>query len=497
MVVYLVELKNLPLSCILYNSYLHDCFTISPFKAGTHDTPKRSRPKAMIRYYLFLLIIKSCLIITLGSKSIVKTLPGYPGDLPFQLETGYVGIGEKEEVQLFYYFVESTRNPEKDPLIFYIPGGPGASGLLPLLEQTGPLHLNSDNLTFTLTPDAWTQVASIIYMDMPVGTGFSYSETKEGWTSSDTILATQSNEFLKKFLRDHPKFSRNPLYISGSSYNGILIPKITLDLYEGNERGEQPAFNIQGYILCSPLTNKFMDFNSRLEYAYRVGLIPDDIHQSAIDNCDGNYVDINSTNSVCANSLRRYEECTSHINLENILDPFCDENDPTQDCETVYNKALNKWVNIDAVQQALNIRQGMIGEWEVINYTLHYKQKKKDTVYYSYDIFSSFSYHVKLSSKKCQALIYSGYQDFTFPYVGVEQWIASLNLDVEVPWKPFYVDDQVGGYETKYVQNDYSLTYATIMGAGHSISIYKPKEVAVLVRRWLSSQSYSSNSEMR
>ncbi|KAK9058306.1 hypothetical protein SSX86_023147 [Deinandra increscens subsp. villosa] len=139
----------------------------------------------------------------------------------------------------------------------------------------------------------------------------------------------------------------------------------------------------------------------------------------------------------------------------------------------------------------------MIGEWAASNYTLHYRQEKNDTMYYSYDIFSSFSYHVKLSTKKCQALIFSGDQDFTFPYVGVEQWIASLNLDVEVPWKPFYVDDQVGGYETKYAQNEYSLTYATIRGAGHTIAIYKPKEVALLVRGWLSSQTYSSISEMK
>ncbi|KAD7477706.1 hypothetical protein E3N88_00842 [Mikania micrantha] len=156
--------------------------------------------------------------------------------------------------------------------------------------------------------------------------------------------------------------------------------------------------------------------------------------------------------------------------------------------------ALNNWGNMEAVQQALNVHQGMVGKFEEINSTLHYNQGKNDTICYAYDIFSSYSYHKKLSTKSCRALIFSGDHDLTFPYVGVEQWIASLNLEVEAPWKPFYVDNQVGGYLTKYVLNNYSLTYATVKGAGHVVEIYKPKEAFVLVQRWFSSQALSSDS---
>ncbi|KAJ0630016.1 putative peptidase S10, serine carboxypeptidase, alpha/Beta hydrolase [Helianthus annuus] len=72
-----------------------------------------------------------------NSKSIVKKLPGYPGDLPFTLETGYVGIGAENEIQFFYYFVESQNDPANDPLLFYLTGGPGTSGLFPFLYQIG------------------------------------------------------------------------------------------------------------------------------------------------------------------------------------------------------------------------------------------------------------------------------------------------------------------------------------------------------------------------
>ena len=48
-----------------------------------------------------------------------------------------MGIGEREEAQFFYYFVESQGNPEEDPLIFYLTGGPGCSAVITFFYQIG------------------------------------------------------------------------------------------------------------------------------------------------------------------------------------------------------------------------------------------------------------------------------------------------------------------------------------------------------------------------
>ncbi|GKC60106.1 putative peptidase S10, serine carboxypeptidase, alpha/beta hydrolase fold protein [Tanacetum coccineum] len=81
-----------------------------------------------------------CLVSSSKSGSIINTLPGFPGDLPFSLETGYVGVGKDNQVQLFYYFVESQRDALADPLLLYLTGGPGTSGLYPLLYQIGKYY---------------------------------------------------------------------------------------------------------------------------------------------------------------------------------------------------------------------------------------------------------------------------------------------------------------------------------------------------------------------
>lgn len=49
----------------------------------------------------------------------------------------YIGVGDNEEVQLFYVFVESERNPAQDPLVLRFGAGPGCSGLHGFFFESG------------------------------------------------------------------------------------------------------------------------------------------------------------------------------------------------------------------------------------------------------------------------------------------------------------------------------------------------------------------------
>ena len=51
----------------------------------------------------------------------------------------YVEVDESNGVQLFYYFVQSERDPARDPLLLWLEGGPGCSGFSGLVNEIGNL----------------------------------------------------------------------------------------------------------------------------------------------------------------------------------------------------------------------------------------------------------------------------------------------------------------------------------------------------------------------
>ncbi|KAM3379291.1 serine carboxypeptidase-like 17 [Capsicum galapagoense] len=181
--------------------------------------------KTKLCYYLFLLLVVAGHA-TAGST--VKFLPGFLGPLPFELETGYVGVGDSEDVQLFYYFIKSESNPESDPLMLWVTGGPGCSALSGLIYEiaNGIQWEFTYNDSESLFMDIRTKTASIIFLDFPVGTGFSYATTPTALQSSDLQASDHVHQLLHKWFVDHPEFLSNPLYVGGDSYSGMVITQI-------------------------------------------------------------------------------------------------------------------------------------------------------------------------------------------------------------------------------------------------------------------------------
>ncbi|KAL7175675.1 hypothetical protein ACSBR2_029296 [Camellia fascicularis] len=426
--------------------------------------------------HLVLIFMLSLLIIACSSKlvlghSVVESLPGFEGPLPFELETGYVGVDKSEDVQLFYYFVKSESNPKEDPLVLWLTGGPGCSAFSGFAYEIGPLNFEANQKegslpTLVLNPNSWTKVASIIFVDLPVGTGFSYGMTSIASQSTDLQSCDQAYEFLIKWLIDHPDFLSNPVYVGGDSYTGITVPIIVQLISNGNEAGIKPLINLK----------------------------------SLQRSCQGEYLNIDPNNTWCLQDHQAYSQCIDGVETSQILEPSCGFASPKPQelfgerryvdeknielvvrqpspCDSsrinVYRLSYF-WNNNDRVQEALHIRKGSITEWIRCN-----------KLSYTHTIWGSFQYHVNLSTKGYRSLIYSGDHDMIIPFLGTQAWIRALNYSIVDEWRSWWVQGQVAGYTRTYSNR---MTFATVKGAGHTAPEYKPIECYTMFERWISNQ---------
>ncbi|KAK9690515.1 hypothetical protein RND81_09G133700 [Saponaria officinalis] len=443
------------------------------------------------------------------SRETVSHLPGFPGKLPFNLETGYVSVGDAE---MFYYFVESEDNPRLDPLMLWLTGGPGCSSWNGLVYEIGPLEFDLDHsLTEGGFPRlrsyeyAWTKTASIIFLDSPVGTGFSYSTTQEGWPSSDTKAANEAYQFLLKWLEEHPQYLQIPLYLGGDAYSGIIVPLLTKLVAEGNEAGEQPYLNLKGYLVGSPNTDEFLDSNSKIQFAHRMALISDKNYDALRNSCNENYINVDPNNTDCVLALDTYERCVNGIWENHILEPKCSLGSPQDDrwnrrslveddnefllstphlsrllCRNFNYTLSETLLNDKSVQKALHIREGTVKRWSRCNKTISYTKDRPSVV----------GVHRDLAKYELNVLVTTGDRDMVVPFVAVVDWInilkKSLKLTLAEYWRPWFVDAQVGGYTRKFEKKPfYSLTYATVKGGGHTAAEYYRKECYEMFNRWV------------
>ncbi|CAL5377519.1 unnamed protein product [Camellia sinensis] len=434
-----------------------------------------------IHYFLLLLLLSAQAV--LGGH-IVKYLPGYDGELPFKLETGYIRVNESE---LFYYFIESQGNPQEDPIFLWLPGGPGCSSFHELVYGFGSTGVRNSKLHRGSTK---IEILSI------------RMDKADGWPTSDSKSAEQSYQFLREWFDEHPQYLAVQLFVGGNSYSGITVPLVTKKIVDGNKDGVKPFMNLKGYLLGSPRTDSVIDENSKVVFAHRMALISDEIYENAKTGCNDTYVSIDPANTACIVALGNIKTCIKDLFRNDILEPKCVFATPDPGEEPAARRSLEEgpsdfllsppmipnlwcrnfnyvlsyiWSNDDTVQEALHVRKGSILNWERCNKSLSYTK----------DILTVVPVHEELKELGLEVLVETGDRDMVVPFVGTVKWIKSLNLTVVNDWRPWFVDGQVAGYTIKYSEHGYRLTYATVKGAGHTAPEYYRMECYYMFDRWI------------
>jgi carboxypeptidase C (cathepsin A) len=184
----------------------------------------------------------------------VKNLPGAENlSLNFRQFSGYLPVTATKH--LHYWFVESSRSPETDPIAFWTNGGPGCSGLLGFLTEQGPFRPNKD-LSLSSNPYSWNTIANTVFIESPCGVGFSYSDdgTGDDYKTDDAQTAKDNYQLLQQFFNRFPQYRTNDLYVTSESYGGHYLPSLAKEIVDRNVEGNNPILNFKGFAVGNPAT---------------------------------------------------------------------------------------------------------------------------------------------------------------------------------------------------------------------------------------------------
>ncbi|KAJ7083434.1 Alpha/Beta hydrolase protein [Mycena epipterygia] len=164
------------------------------------------------------------------------TLPNIAGPIARSF-AGNVGVNRADHpnATLFFWAFEKANGTltgsaaDTDPWIIWLDGGPGSSSMSGLLTENGPLQVVGSS-SIVQNNFSWHKLADTMWIDQPVGTGYSTSDA-DGYVPDEDQLGQDFVEFLSNIVKIFPSLAKRPLHLSGESYAGKYIPYITKTIF--------------------------------------------------------------------------------------------------------------------------------------------------------------------------------------------------------------------------------------------------------------------------
>merc|ERR1712212_1034160 len=184
---------------------------------------------------------------------------------------GYFTVDEARNHNLFFWFFPAEKKSGRSaPVLLWLQGGPGASGMFGLFKLHGPIDAFTEDNTIKIKRKkvTWTKDYNVIYVDSPIKTGFSYGE---GYLRTLKQVTEELYQLQVQFFQLFPMYKNNQFYVTGESYAGKYCPDLAVKIHQENER-QGMKINMAGVIIGNGWMSP-IDQAIRAEFVYQAGLI--------------------------------------------------------------------------------------------------------------------------------------------------------------------------------------------------------------------------------
>lgn len=397
-----------------------------------------------------------------------------------QMHDGYIQVNNTTGSKIFYilYAAGGQNNAHATvnnsaPLILWLQGGPGCSDGAGLYLEIGPITVKniSGKLTPVQQPVNWNDEYNLLFVDSPVGVGFSVCGDEVPNNAMSTAEYLQI--FLIRFFQVYTSLARNDFYIFGESFGGHYIPALA-SLITQNVTNNN--IQLKGIGVGDGWTDPYIQVASYSDYCFSAGLL--DEHERAFIAGLQNQAEAESKAGNPAGLSAFFDQITGNITeLNNEIDIY---NWQIYDLPSEF--PYDEWLEEASVKEAYGVDPN-------VTY-----QDCVESTYYSFypDIGTSYTqnYTYLLTQNNIpnlKVLLYSGQNDIicntlgTMRYLTTLQW-AGIPLFSVAQRQPLNnTENEIVGFFKNYQRLSFSLIY----NAGHMLPWDQPTPARIMLQHFI------------
>ncbi|KZT05556.1 alpha/beta-hydrolase [Laetiporus sulphureus 93-53] len=386
---------------------------------------------------------------------------------------------------LFFVMVKARRTADKERIMFWFNGGPGCSSFDGLMMEVGPWRVDGNGGLKTIE-GGWEEYTTMVYVDQPAGTGFSYTSTDHYVHELDDA-STQLVEFLRNFYRVFPEYQNVDTYLGGESFAGQYIPYFADAILKSNLN-----IPLRGAAIGNGWIDGRHQYPSFLTYAVKHGLVEENSEdykrgKAVTDRCMQEMAKYSTPEPV------KVDVCESV--MEQVVSGRKRSVDGKEMCVNIYDVRLED----EAPACGMNWPSDLPAMYDYLKRrdvvsALHATDASQTWTECRGIIHTEFTTRTSPSSitvipkvlERIPMMLFAGDQDFICNYVGIESLIQAMTWNGEtglgtVQTQSWSVDSSPAG---TWVTSR-NLTYVKIFNASHMAGFDVPHVTHDMILRFM------------
>ncbi|XP_075526368.1 venom serine carboxypeptidase-like [Dermacentor variabilis] len=405
------------------------------------------------------------------------------------VHSGYITVDNTTESHLFFMLTEAEGGASSAPLLLWTQGGPGLSALFGLLLENGPVGfaLNyGGSQPFYKRLNTLQKNMSVLYLDLPVGAGFSFTKVQTAYPSKLEDIVDHVIEFLDQFLKVFSEYKDRPFYLAGESYGARYSVAIANRLLSDRDEVAK-QLKLKGIIGGNGFLGPILQTADSSSFLYETSMLTEE----GRTNFSYRFAEMTQLLKVNATLTLGYL-------FQTIFTDFTKRNPTLFQQLTLYDdhasplyteRPLNMLACFQAINGTRDLKKAIhAGE----NMTFQYNNPSLLGIFAG-DWLRDITNLTEALLGKIDVLFYTGQLDALFPSVNQRKYYYSLNWTdagtyrtaLRHPWVPY------PGYYgfAGYIKKTKKFADAVLLGMSHYGAVDKPDEAYHLMTQFISDSS--------